>query len=169
MTASVTEPDGLFALIGPGGTGKSHVVLNCRSLAEHFFGSPTAVRSCAVSNTAARLIGGNTVHALFKLPSVDSRRQLSTTAIAQLRDVWTDTYCVAWDEISMAASVQVDSVHKRAEVAKCNTSQPFGDLAMLVSSDFLQLPPVESDVRHSLADIPTEAADEKKLGWEARK
>ena len=37
-TASVTEPDGLFALIGPGGTGESHVVLICRSLAEHFFG-----------------------------------------------------------------------------------------------------------------------------------
>ena len=64
-----------FALIGPGGTGKTTLLLLVEALIEYFAGEGT-VHKCAISNTASRLIGGDTLHALCKLPRLDlqSRR-----------------------------------------------------------------------------------------------
>ena len=61
-----------MALIGPGGTGKTTVLRVVEALVDHFHG-PESVRKCALSNTAARLLGGDTVHALCKLPRIALR------------------------------------------------------------------------------------------------
>jgi hypothetical protein len=53
-------------LIGAAGTGKSTVLRMVEALAV-FFG-PASVRKGAPSNAAARLIGGDTIHALCSLP-----------------------------------------------------------------------------------------------------
>ncbi len=56
-----------FILLGAAGTGKTTVLTVCEALAAHF--EPEArVLKCAPTNTAARLIRGDTVHALFSLP-----------------------------------------------------------------------------------------------------
>ena len=65
----------LFALLGPAGSGKTTVLQLQEALLDHF-GGPESVRKCAISNTAARLLGGDTMHALCKLPphSLQGRR-----------------------------------------------------------------------------------------------
>ena len=56
-------------LIGAAGTGKSTILRIVEALADKFFG-PASVRKGAPSNAAARVVGGDTIHALFKIPFV---------------------------------------------------------------------------------------------------
>ncbi len=56
-----------LAIMGPGGTGKTAVLKLPEALTIHFAGADT-VRKLAPSNAAARLLGGDTLHALCKLP-----------------------------------------------------------------------------------------------------
>ena len=55
-----------LAIMGPGGTGKTTVLRTVEALTEFFVG-PDTVRKLAPSNAAARLLGGDTLHALCKL------------------------------------------------------------------------------------------------------
>ena len=61
-------PSFQLVIIGPGGTGKTAVLKITEALTEFFAGVDT-VRKLAPSNAAARLLGGDTLHALCKLPS----------------------------------------------------------------------------------------------------
>ena len=76
-----------FILIGPGGTGKTIVSKAFEALVDYFAG-PESVRKCALSNTAARLLGGDTMHALCKLPREDFQHadgKLSSNVLKRLR------------------------------------------------------------------------------------
>ena len=52
--------DFVLVLIGPGGTGKTSVLKAAEALIDHFCGTES-VRKCALSNTASRLLGGDTL------------------------------------------------------------------------------------------------------------
>ena len=56
-----------LAIVGPGGTGKT-AVLKATEALTIFFAGPETVKKLAPSNAAARLLGGDTIHALCKLP-----------------------------------------------------------------------------------------------------
>ena len=56
-----------LAIMGPGGTGKTAVLKAIEPLTIFFKGADT-VRKMAPSNAAARLLGGDTLHACCKLP-----------------------------------------------------------------------------------------------------
>ena len=56
-----------LAIMGPGGTGKTAVLRMIEALTVFFAGVDT-VQKLAPSNAAARLLGGDTLHALCKLP-----------------------------------------------------------------------------------------------------
>ena len=134
-----------IALIGPGGTGKTTVLLMIEAIVEYFMG-PNTVNKCALSNTASRLLGGDTLHALCKLPRLDLqslRGKLSTKVLRKLQGRWRNTAALFVDEISMVAPAQLHQADIRVRQA---TEQPlyfFGKLAVSFSGDFLQLPPVE--------------------------
>ena len=139
-----------LALIGPGGTGKTTVLLLVEALIEFFVGHET-VHKCALSNTAARLLGGDTLHALCKLPRLDlqSRRgKLTGTVLKQHRQRWRDAVAMFLDEISMVAPEQLIQADIRVRQAKEQPLHRFGGLGVSLSGDFLQLPPVDT---HSLA------------------
>ena len=75
LPASQRRDDELYrefalVLVGPAGTGKTSVLKAAEALIDHFAGSES-VRKCAISNTASRLLGGDTMHALCKLPRED--------------------------------------------------------------------------------------------------
>ena len=81
-----------LALMGPGGTGKTAVLRVTEALITYFCG-PDSVRKCAPTNAAARLIGGDTVHAACKLPFVDvptssSKARLRRAVLDRHRQEW---------------------------------------------------------------------------------
>ena len=140
-----------LAIIGPGGTGKTTILLLIEALLEFFLGSGT-VHKCALSNTAARLIGGDTLHALCKLPRLDLQERgakLSNPVLKQHRARWRNTAAMFLDEISMVAPAQVCQADVRVRQATGQALHFFGGLGVGFSGDFLQLPPVEM---HSLAE-----------------
>ena len=56
-----------LAIMGPGGTGKTAVLKTISALID-FFAGAGSVHKLAPSNAAARLLGGDTLHARCKLP-----------------------------------------------------------------------------------------------------
>ena len=98
-----------FILIGPGGTGKTTVLKAFESLVDYFAG-PESVRKCALSNTAARLLGGDTMHALCKLPREDFQHadgKLSSNVLKRLRARWASAVAAFFDEVSMISPDQL--------------------------------------------------------------
>ena len=144
----------VLVLIGPGGTGKTVVLKAAEALIDHFAGSES-VRKCALSNTASRLLGGDTLHALCKLPRFDLQRltgKLSGPVLQRHRERWRTAVGLFVDEISMVAPEQLHQADIRVQQATRNYHRAFGGLGTVLSGDFMQLPPVE---RGSLAKVPS--------------
>ena len=81
-----------LATVGPGGTGKTAVLKITEALTNFFLG-PDVVRKLAPSNAAARLLGGDTLHSLLKLPFgnaclTSKRGRLTKAALARHRSKW---------------------------------------------------------------------------------
>ena len=74
-------------LVGGAGSGKTTTLLVIEALLDFFLG-PASMRKSAPTNTAARLLGGDTVHALFKLPRgtlLSKRGTLSKAALKKMK------------------------------------------------------------------------------------
>ena len=136
-----------LAITGPGGTGKT-AVLKMVEASTSFFAGPDTVRKLAPSNAAARLLGGDTLHSLCKLPfggaKLSSKKgRLTKATLLRHRQTWERTIAAYLDEVSMVASDQFLQCDIRLRQAKLQTHLPFGGLAMNFCGDFLQLPPVD--------------------------
>ena len=160
-------PSFQLVIIGPGGTGKTAVLKITEALTEFFAGVDT-VRKLAPSNAAARLLGGDTLHALCKLPFGNARLtskkgRLGSTSLCAHRKTWKNALASYVDEVSMISSDQLLQCDVRMRQAKMRPDLPFGGLAMTFCGDFMQLPPVDKDgSRKSLAmshDDPEEDAE----------
>ena len=137
-----------LALVGPGGTGKTAVLKITEALTTYFLG-PDRVRKLAPTNAAARLLGGDTLHSLCKLPfgnaRLSSKRgRLTSAALMRHRRRWNSAVAGYLDEVSMMPSDQLLQVDVRLRQAKA-PEEPFGGLGMNMCGDFLQLPPVDKD------------------------
>ena len=147
-----------LAIMGPGGTGKTAVLKVSEALIVAFCG-PETVRKLAPSNAAARLLGGDTMHALCKLPfgrkRLTSKRGRLSSAVLKLHRVqWRNVVAAFVDEISMISADQFMQSNVRIQQAMgpSVSSIAFGNLCVNLCGDFLQLPPVDTDgSRHSLA------------------
>ena len=153
---SISSP---LVLVGPGGTGKTTVLRVAEALIDHFAGAES-VRKCAISNTASRLLGGDTMHALCKLPREDMQQRagrLTSSTLKKHRERWRSASAVFIDEISMVGPEQLHQADIRIQQATQNMHQVFGGLGAVLSGDFLQLPPVD---RGSLAKAFTAVTQE---------
>ena len=145
-----------LAIMGPGGTGKTAVLKLAEALTLHFAG-PATVRKLAPSNAAARLLAGDTIHAVCKLPYGNTRLtskkgRLAKEALTALRKKWRGVLAAYIDEVSMISSDQFAQCDVRMRQAKLEPTKPFGGLATNFCGDFLQLPPVDkTGDRKSLA------------------
>ena len=148
-----------LAIVGPGGTGKTAMLKVTEALTTFFLG-PDIVQKMAPSNAAARLFGGDTIHAACKLPfgnkGLSSKKgRLTKAALTNLRKRWATTVAAYIDEVSMIPADQFLQCDVRMRQAKMTPQQPFGGLAINVCGDFLQLPPVDTDgSKPSLANPP---------------
>ncbi len=99
------SPDDALVLIGPGGTGKTAVLRADEAMIDYFVGDE-AVRKCAISNTASRLLGGDTMHALCELPREylqQKTSKLTNRVLKKHPERWRTAVALFVDEISMVA------------------------------------------------------------------
>ena len=135
------------ALIGGPGTGKTTTTKVINALLEHFLG-PECMPQSAPTNTAARLLGGNTVDARYKLPrsTLISKNggQLSDMVLKSFRRQWQNAQAQNIDEISMLGPDKFHQMDIRVRQATMRFEETLGGLATNGSVDFFQLPPVDA-------------------------
>ena len=133
------QSGGNFLITGKSGAGKTTLI---KALAEEL---PNVIL-CAPTGSAARLIGGFTVHRMFQIPpypivDVKMLPPLGRFKRKLLKQVET----VIIDEISMLRGDVLRAVdHRLRQCAKSfdGAQQPFGGKNMVFVGDFFQLPPV---------------------------
>ena len=127
-----------------------------------FFFHDTAVGLMAPTNAAARLIGGDTAHAMCKLPleAGAARFHLSHKILEQFQQYWDGSLFTWHDEISMQSSQNLYWIGRRlcqamAEQTADDDDDAFGGLAVGTAGDFMQIPPVSKtqSQHHSLAVV----------------
>ena len=109
----------MLILTGGAGAGKTTTIMVMEALVDHFLGLES-VRKSAPTNTAARLLRGDTVHALYKLPlhSIQGRRgKLSDKVLKRHRQRWKGAGAHVIDEISMLCPPHLYQVDVRARAA----------------------------------------------------
>ena len=151
-------------LLGQGGSGKTEVLRIAREAVEEFLGGPGSVAVVASSNSAARVVGGDTVHSWCHMHSEMglSLQSLSRGVTDALVDDWHNVFAVILDEVSMvspkllgAASYRMCLARRRSHGADpdlyTESGHRFGKVPLVVlAGDFMQLPPFEGKVRVSL-------------------
>ena len=111
---------------------------------------PQSTQQCAFMNSAARLIQGRTLHSALRLPTgnwTPSARALGKDK-DQILASWRRILLLCIDEISMVPADLFSETELRARQVK-QIDSPWGLLSLLLTGDFLQLPPVAAV---SLAD-----------------
>ena len=126
-------------LIGPAGTGKTTSVMVQEALTDFFY-DVGSVSKGAPTITAARLSGGNTIHALYKLPlgTLHGKRgKLSAEVLKKFRQSWKHKKAQAIDEISMVTPDNFYQLEVRSRTATGVIHEAFGVLGTLLGDDFL--------------------------------
>ena len=128
---------------GPGGTGKSEWI---KYIVERL--SDDHIDSLAVTaatGTAARRIGGRTLHSFAGIAlgqgtfqEIVRRVRASPEAVR----TWLQCKILIIDEISMVSGELLDVLNAVAKTIRNQNSQPFGGIQVVFVGDFLQLPPV---------------------------
>jgi ATP-dependent DNA helicase PIF1 len=98
----------------------------------------------ASTGVAALHIGGQTIHSWAGIGFGDKHvkvliDEVKSNSYAVKR--WQNTRCLVIDEISMIDADLWDKLEEIARVIRRN-KQPFGGIQLIISGDFLQLPPV---------------------------
>ena len=135
----------LLVLIGPAGTGKPTLLRLVEALIEEFLGQES-VQKATPSNTAARILGGDTVHALCKLPPgflTGKWGHLSDGVLKKHRQRWKHARAFLLDEFSMLALDDYYKADIRIRQEKREPMRVLGGLGVSLSGDWLQLPSVD--------------------------
>ena len=144
-------------LCGPGGAGKSELVKVVRGLCEFCFGAGSH-KALAASNSAARAIGGDTLHSGLHLGGRNnmSHSEVSMNPTQGVIDAWRDVHCLMLEEISMihpqqlaGASYRLCKVRQKLDRWQSNpelydSDHMFGRMPLVIMlGDFMQLAPID--------------------------
>jgi ATP-dependent DNA helicase PIF1 len=124
-------------LTGPAGSGKSMLLKKIIKALEK--GSSRVVAVLAPTGIAAVNVGGTTVHSWSGcgLPKMTKDFAKMWNKSEEIRS----TDVIVLDEISMMSGEMFDRMEEKVAEIRGNT-QPFGGIQLVLSGDFLQLPPV---------------------------
>jgi len=128
----------MMVITGGAGAGKTTTLTVIEALADHFIGTASVCKA-APTNTAARLLRGDTLHALYKLPlrSLHGKRgKLSDRVLKQFRQKFKTVEVQILDEISVMAPAHLYQVDVRSRAAKMAYKIVFGGLGNILGGDF---------------------------------
>ncbi|MBM3938769.1 MAG: hypothetical protein FJ333_08995, partial [Sphingomonadales bacterium] len=136
-------PQLLLNISGGAGTGKTYWLNTVRELARQTIGSQF-IRRAAPSDTAAFLIGGETLHSLLYLPIGNAQLQpLVGERLMELQRKFEPVGVLIIDEKSMIGQEVFWMISERLKEARPqHQDQPFGNLSVVLLGDWKQLPPV---------------------------
>lgn len=146
--ADSTDRERLF-ITGGAGTGKTFVFNLLKNQVNRCYGKQ-AVKVAALTGVAARLVAGQTIHSLLKLPVqkdgqlVYNLPLLTGNFLRIMRQQWKDTEFFFIDEISMVPYEMLCMIDSRLRQLK-NNDELFGGLNVLLFGDLMQLPPIRGN------------------------
>lgn len=136
-------------ITGGAGTGKSVLLKHIIHAKSQQYGNKVnCVAVCGPTGVASQRIGGTTMHSYFGLPMKFG--ELDPSELAERykkkyfhRSRWLKLQCLILDEISMISSKQWNVLEQVACILKQSKNAYFGGVQLVLSGDFLQLPPID--------------------------
>lgn len=134
-------------ITGPGGSGKSHVI---NYFVDYFKNNletkDEKIYVTSSTGLSSLLINGITINQYAGIGVFDKENDYYIKRINRnkaIRERWLKTKTLIIDEISMISSDFFEKLDLLAQKIRKNKS-PFGSIQIILSGDFLQLPPVKS-------------------------
>ncbi|KAG9515652.1 hypothetical protein KCU93_g9445, partial [Aureobasidium melanogenum] len=129
---------------GPAGSGKTFMIntisFHLESLAHHMK-KPNPVLRVSPTAAAAFGISGQTIHSAFEIRVGRQFAPLDDATCKRLRDDYASVHLIVIDEKSMIDLRLLHQIDLRCQQI-WNNKRPFGDMCVLLTGDFAQLPPV---------------------------
>jgi energy-coupling factor transporter ATP-binding protein EcfA2 len=145
---AIMKGDNIF-FSGAAGTGKSHLIKLL-----HAFLPAESTFFTAYSGLAGVNIGGTTLHSFAGVGLAEDSAEalaLKVDRNKEARQRWMAAKRLIFDEASMGGADFFDKLNYVAKKVRRN-SKPFGGIQMIVSGDFLQLPPIK-DLKQTYESI----------------
>ena len=131
-------------LLGGPGSGKTYTTLLATELLHYFL--PDSTLRAAFTHRAARLLAGHTLHSCLALPLdlTDTSAQVNTLGKRKesLQAVWHSVSTFVVDEVSMLSNEILARMDLRTRQIFNSFATAWAGLALRLSGDFHQLPPV---------------------------
>lgn len=135
----VLNGSGNVFLTGPAGVGKSYVI-------KTYLNQKSKIPPVLASTGAAAVqINGRTFHSFFGLGIMEGGISKTVKRATDSDRIWrriAQTKEIIIDEISMIHPLAFEAADQISKAIKENTS-PFGGIRLILTGDFLQLPPVD--------------------------
>lgn len=135
-------------LTGPAGTGKSYVLkYYIEWFKENKENNNNKIYITSTTGLSALLIDGITIHRYSGIGIVDTEIEKDFIKIMKMKTLkkrWCNTSVLIIDEISMMNAQLFDKLEYLARKIRRN-EEPFGGIQIILSGDFLQIPPVKSE------------------------
>ena len=135
-------------ITGPGGSGKSHVInLFVNYYKNNIENEENKLFVTSSTGLSSLLINGITINQYSGIGTAEKDVEYYVKSISKkkvIRDRWKNTNVLIIDEISMINSNFFEKLDIIAQKIRKN-NKPFGDIQIICSGDFLQLPPVKSN------------------------
>lgn len=129
-------------LTGPGGSGKSYLL----KIFINWFSNKDKIFVTSTTGLSSILIDGMTIHRYSGIGTGDKDVETLYKKIIKMKNLktrWLNTEVLIIDEISMLDPDIFDKLEILARKIRKN-EKPFGGIQIILSGDFLQLPPVKS-------------------------
>ncbi len=135
-------------ITGPGGSGKSHVIkIFVNYYKDNIEDDENKLYITSSTGLSSLLINGITINNYAGIATGDKDIDYYVKNINKkkvVRERWRNTKILIIDEISMINSNLFEKLDIIAQKVR-KIKQPFGGIQLILSGDFLQLPPVKSD------------------------
>ena len=140
-------------LTGPAGTGKSYLLkiyidwYKINNLTYDVVCNDKSIYITSTTGLSAILINGMTIHRFAGIGIGDKDVTTYYKNIVKIKDLrhrWRDVKVLIIDEISMMDALLFDKLDALARMMK-KVDKPFGGIQIILSGDFLQLPPIGVD------------------------